>query len=224
MPAPPPQNLQLMFATDDPELGRCFGRSEVTRLPKRSAMRVRATLLAEQLLLEATRDWLRTLGLISYDAGSTRSDPDKASFGMFPFDLVAPSFARPLATPLAGRLVPGFVVGDVWLDQELSETDLAGHFRKTAVIRSNPKNRPFMSLLVASSFSRPAWKAGKSAGVLVTTPEILFGSDVAKALSTLVETLSRAAETAKAKPEVISQLFDRLGKMTSCLDQVGRNA
>ena len=70
-----------------------------------------------------------------------------------------------------------------------------------------------MPILLAGRFSAEAFNLARSKGVVTATPGILFGSDVAKGLSALLETLNHASEVAAENPEVVVDLFDRLGKI-----------
>jgi hypothetical protein len=66
---------------------------------------------------------------------------------------------------------------------------------------------------MADRYSAEAFALGRSYGLMLATPENLFGRDIADGLNTLLETLSRAAAVAVAKPEVIGELFDKLSSI-----------
>jgi hypothetical protein len=206
------KHLEFVNVREVPALGECVMRREATGSGA-SAAAVRATLLAESIVIDALRDWLRKVGLSSYEAGSVRSDDSQPDFASHRFDFVSPSYARPLAMPLNGQLKPGFVVGDVWLGETLDTLQIAGFVRKTTVIRANPRNRPFLSFLIADRFSPRAFRLGKEQGLLFTTPELMFGTEISAAIRRLVSALTDAADAAIADPSVVPDLFKSLGRI-----------
>ncbi len=205
--------LELVQTYDVPELGRCVSLALLSSGPPSPPQYIRASLLAERIVIGSLREWLRKLGLISYEAGTVRGDEPSPEFAQFPFDLVSPSYARPLATDETKALQPGFMVADVWLGTTLSFGQVAGFIRKTSLIRAMPRSRPFMAFLVADRFSEDSWKLGKQKGLLFTTPEILFGREAQQALNNLVHALATAAETATTNPGIVADLFDQLGRI-----------
>ncbi|MBT3201336.1 MAG: hypothetical protein HN350_15655 [Phycisphaerales bacterium] len=70
-----------------------------------------------------------------------------------------------------------------------------------------------MSLFVADWFTKDAFALGKKMGLIFTTPAILFGEDIAKALKSLIATLENAAAAATKNPDVVADLFRKLGKI-----------
>ncbi|QND18323.1 hypothetical protein HB775_32310 (plasmid) [Rhizobium leguminosarum bv. trifolii] len=65
---------------------------------------------------------------------------------------------------------------------------------------------------IADRYTREAQRLGKANGIVMATPRTLFGTEVAIGLATLLTTLSKAAAVAVSKPEVIEELFNRLGE------------
>jgi hypothetical protein len=68
-------------------------------------------------------------------------------------------------------------------------------------------------LLIADGFTGPALKKGHSAGIVLATPEILFGKEVASALKNLLDTLNNAAAIASANPDRLVKLIGQLGEI-----------
>src|SRR5262249_49393677 len=54
---------------------------------------------------------------------------------------------------------------------------------------------------------------GRARGVIVATPGSLFGRDVAVGLAALLQTLTKPAAVAVKRPELIGDLFDKLGRI-----------
>lgn len=173
---------------------------------------VRARLVAEGVLLVHVAEWLRRLGMVSWDAFKVRNESELPNFAGFPFDIVGPSYLRALVTHRPDRLLPGFVAADVHIGFEMHQQAMAYFVRKLQIARSG-KNRPAIGILVADTFSPDALKLGRREGFIVATPEILFGKDVADALRDLVSTLTNIAVAATRDPEVVTNLFERLGRI-----------
>lgn len=206
--------LELVRLADVRELGKQCAFAG--RDPSRNAQpiqRTRAVLLAEDILLGALKGWLRKTAFASYNAIRIRRDEPRPEFSRWPFDLVGPSFVRPLAAISDGQLKPGFVVADVWLDKVLTAADVAGFIRKTGMARSITGHLPFIAFLVADEFTQDAWHAGRSAGLIFSTPELLFGSDVQAALKELVRVLTNVAAVLGSRPELAAELFARLERV-----------
>ena len=68
-------------------------------------------------------------------------------------------------------------------------------------------------MLIADGFSKEALKVCRAAGMIVTTPATLFGSDVAISLKELIDTLHNAAAIAATSPDKIEKLLNSLGKI-----------
>ncbi len=202
----------LIAGRDLAGLGSFFvaADSDIASLPVAS---LRARALAEVILLGGLRDWLRRLGLVSYEAASIRGPSSLPEFGGYHWDLVGPSYVRPLASGTKTGLKPGFVVADVILGKRLSSLELRYLVRKAQVLRSAPATRPFIAILVADDFAKEAWNAGRREGLVVATPSRLFGEAVARALSDLLRTLADAGAAATKDPTAVWNLFDQLAKI-----------
>jgi len=136
--------------------------------------------LAESILLSALRDWVRNLGLASYNKVSLRTDPRLPEFGQFHWDLVGPSYVYPLATAAGGKVGPGFFVTETLLDRELSIADFSYFTRKCQILRAGARTRPFMAMLLADRFQRDALVLGRNQGLVMATRANLFGERVAR--------------------------------------------
>ena len=183
--------------------------------------RLRARLAVEKMLLLALRDWARRLGLASYDKIEIRGETDRLpTFGTFNWDLCGPSYMVPMVRRQKDAPPkPGFLVGDVVAGAAIDEHAVAAFVRKFSLSSYLKNLPPFMPVLMADGYTQAAFNLGRSHGIMLATPKNLFGRDVAVGLSTLLETLSKAAAVAVAKPEVIGELFDKL----SSIDGADRN-
>lgn len=177
--------------------------------------RLRARLVVEKMLLLALRDWARRLGVASYDKIEIRGETDRLpTFGTFNWDLCGPSYLVPIVRrERDGRPKPGFLVGDVIAGAAVDEHAVAAFIRKFSLSSYLKNLPPFMPVLVADGYTQAAFNLGRTHGIMLATPKNLFGRDLAIGLATLLETLSKAAAVAVAKPEVIGELFDKLSSI-----------
>jgi hypothetical protein len=67
--------------------------------------------------------------------------------------------------------------------------------------------------LIGDSFTHEAWTLGRKVGVVFTTPSLFFGSQIQEALAALISALTNVASTAKSRPEIVSTLFEQLGRI-----------
>lgn len=205
--------FRLVEVKEEPPLGECYLLGPLFQDEPLDMDRCRALSISEGVLLGAVHEWVRRLGFISYDSARLRDAADPPRFAQFTFDLVAPSYLRPLATKGSAKVNPGFVVADIWLGRTLESEHIGGFLRKCEMIRSQPRSRPFVAFLVAERFDDGAFKLGKKAGVVVTTPETLFGSEIAQSLRDLSDALTNAARAATNAPQLVPRLFGSLSKI-----------
>lgn len=191
------------------EYGECVALRPAA-LPSIDSARLRARLLAENVLLDALREWARKLGLASYNSIAIRNGADAPQFSTFLFDLCGPSYLAPLVTATREGRSPGFLVADVFCDQELDVHNVQYFIRKVQLLKAMRGVVPFLPVLVADRFTNEALRAGRGPGIVMATTSNLFGEAVAAGLATLIDTLQRAAAVASTNPEKISQLLNAL--------------
>lgn len=172
--------------------------------------RMRGRMLVEKILLNALRDWARKLGLASYNAIELRNDEFAPKFSTFQFDLAGPSYLLPLAARSAEKKKPGFLVGDVFCDGTLDENHIQYFLRKVRMLKSMRGVVPFLPLLLADRFTPAAFRKGRSHGIVMATPENLFGTQIAKSLGVLLSTLEHAGAIAAVDPDRIAELLESL--------------
>jgi hypothetical protein len=195
-------------------IGTCLSLTENFILKPAQDAAFRARLLTESILLSAVKQWARKLGAASYDRITTRDDEgDVPRVGTFAWDLAGPSYLRPIVHhDQNGKPKPGFLVCDAVLGGEvLNEAAVAAFVRKCSLLGALKKLPPVWPVLVAQGYSREAFRLGRSHGIMMATPDLLFGRDVAEGLAKLLRTLSRAAAMAVQRPEVVDELFRSLG-------------
>lgn len=207
-------DAELLQLVEMPGLGPCvaFARGEPyldDRFPE-----VRARLIAEKVLLQSIQEWAAKLGFGSFHSFKLRASAtgDAPAVGQFIWDLSAPSFLGPLVNwSDPAKPKPGFLVVDVLLTEVVGVADISPFLYKCTALRQFRGVGRCMQFFVANRYSQEALNQIRRAGIVPATPEALFGTEVAKALLTLLRTLSEAADKA-VDPVLFSELFERLGK------------
>jgi hypothetical protein len=173
----------------------------------------RSRLLAEDILLVAVREWMRNLGLGSYNRVEIRSLGAQPQFGQFKWDVTAPSYVHPLVRYNKTKANPGFIVADVLLGQDIAAQHLHYFLKKNILMRSQRTTAPFLSFFIAEHFTKEAFDEGRKAGVILATTETLFGREVASGLAELIQVLNNAAQAVKGEPAQLEKLFSKLDAM-----------
>ena len=177
---------------------------------------MKARLATEAILLLAVRDWVRKLAMVSYNAVAIRDvgQSERPAFGTCRWDLCGPSYLRPFVKRSSGdKPRPGFVVCDAFAGHGLGIEQIKYFLRKCQLLGAFTKLPPFLPILIAERYTKDAFNAGRSAGILMATPQTLFGDEVAVALSSLLRTLTKAAAVAAGNPDRIYELFSTLGRI-----------
>ncbi|MGA2468119.1 MAG: hypothetical protein ABSH06_27710 [Thermodesulfobacteriota bacterium] len=202
---------EVLTGYSDPSMGPFIAINE--SIGDRSGFpEIRTRLLAESVLLAGIKQWIRNTGIASYQKVQIRDGNSLPNFGKFSWDLVAPSYVHPFRSTLSKEIrpKPGFFVCDILLTKDLSIDHINFFLKKCNVLRIQRNTRPFMSMLLAEGYQRDAFAKGKAAGIILTTPRILLGDQVADCLRSLIELLNRQAT---ASGEAIHQLFSKLSKI-----------
>lgn len=186
------------------DAGGFLDYSEVSSLGNR--------ILIEDIIISATYDWTRKIGLGSYDAIKKRTKDCVPDFGQFGCDITAPSYIWPLSEFKNNKITPGFIAIDV-INSLVDVEGVQYFIKKCALNRSLRNMKPFIGMLIADRFSDTAFRLGKSAGLIFTTPEILFGSETAESIRQLTATLENAAAIAAKNPEKVNSLLNSLSRI-----------
>jgi len=206
--------IGLLDLVDSATWGTCVTFGEHTPFDRGDFHTLKARTIAEQIVLDALRDWTRNLGFGSYGKVALRGNPEQPKFGQFDWDLTAPTYLHPFVRHGEGvRSSPGFFVADVLLGKSLTQEQVRYFVNKVTIMRRQRKTRPFMGLLVADYFTPEAFKMGKTEGLIFTTPDVLFGTGISAALRELIQVLKNAAAVAVKQPDVIQDLFAKLGNL-----------
>jgi hypothetical protein len=199
-----------------PGLGMCVMSKKTFEQHQRNleelAAATRSRLVAEGVLLDSIREWLRRLAMVSYNTVRIRS-AEMPRVGTFAWDLTAPSYLTSVLTRLKERGVKsGWVVCDVLLIENAKLAHVEPFLHKARSIEALKNIGRTMFIFVAQGYDADAFKALRSAGIIPATPASLFGKDIAEGFRDLVQTLKEAAQGV-VDPGKFDQLFSKLGKL-----------
>lgn len=124
-----------------PKIGECISLARVDGMYDWREADFRARLMAEEILLSAVKDWLRNLGIASYNQVATREGDTLPQVATFVWDMTAPSYLGHMVKKTQdGQVKPGFVACDVYLGGVVTE-DGAGPVRPKVHHPAKPKKR-----------------------------------------------------------------------------------
>ncbi len=164
----------------------------------------------EFLLVDMLKEWLKRTNFASFNAINTQSN-----YGYYFWDISSPSYIFPFLKEGKSqneKIMHGFIVADV-VYNTIDETTIKYFINKLDIIRSNKNNRPVIPILMAKGYTQEAFSVGKSKGIIIITPEILFGKDIADMFETLLFKLTNIAAAAIKDIEEFLKLYDQLGKI-----------
>lgn len=203
-----------------PALGECVALVQEEQYYSVHAVEMRARLITEDILLAAVKDWLRKLGISSYNLVATRADDPLPQVATFVWDLSAPSYLGHMVRfTKQGEAKPGFVVCDVNLTDRMSFAGVMPFIRKCTTLRALRNVGPCMQILVANRFDKDAFAALRKHGIIAATPASLFGSEIAEGLRELTSVLVNAAYSL-FDSDKFEELFSTLGKIEGAANQL----
>lgn len=191
------------------ELGECISLNQ-NIFPVMSIPEFRAQIVAENLILDAFREWVRNLGFASFNLVEIRNLLGAPKFSTFQWDLCGPSYLLPFINGKNDQKKPGFFVADVCCNKTIDRNHIQYFLRKIRILRSMRGIVQFLPVLLADGYTKEALLAGKSEGAIIATISNLFGDAIADALKTLISTLTHAAAIAATDPDRVSSLLNSL--------------
>lgn len=203
-------NLLKEEAAEDGGSNVIFVPQHLTRDPPGL---IRARLIAEQVALLGLKDWIRRVGMGSFDSVRIRGDVQSPEVASLVWDLSAPSYLRPLRRVSAEGTRPGFVVCDINLRDTVPNDAMRAFVRKCDLAAAPQGIAPIMPIFIADVFSPEAFALGRQKGIMATTVELLLGQAVAAALRDLIKMLSDLGATAATRPELIETVFGSLSRI-----------
>lgn len=180
-----------------PGIGECLALNNVTEQDMHEKkLDLKSRLITEKIALKAIKDWVRKLGLGSYDMVLTRDESEEIpSAGPNYWDLSAPSYIYPLlgGKNSKGAKKPGSIVCDLYLGQ-MTIDGIKGFIKKCNNVRGFPNVSPMLQIFVADSYPSEVINEIKRIGAIAATMDTIFGKDVAQAIKELAEILKTTAK------------------------------
>jgi hypothetical protein len=195
-----------------PKVGDCISLIQEDDFIQHDGERIKARLLAEDILINVISSWLKKLNFVSFEKIALNRSEKYQPVNGFYWDISAPSYLTSLTTFENGKKKPGFVVCDVILDCTIDDVALSPFLNKVIKSQFSRLQGRCMYILVAENFTEDAFKLAKQAGIIPATTRNLFGKDVEEALKSVISVFSHMASFINA-PEQIEDLFTRLEKI-----------
>ena len=174
---------------------------------------MRAILLAEYVAILAISDWAKRVGFGSFGKFRLRGGAELPVVSAVAWDITAPSYMRPIVSARGGSIKPGFFVCDVNLHASVDVDAVKLFIRKHDMASAPEKVAPILPFFIADGFTPDAFDAARSAGIIATTIEQLFGKELAEALRGLVQLLSDTGATAAVNPEKLEMVLNELTRI-----------
>lgn len=203
-------HLGIMREKEIEGIGSCYEANPDAILTPTNSNRIRARRVAESFLLDILRQWLGANRLGSFYKIAIRGENHPLMVGQFKWDLTAPCYLHFLRTP---KSVHGFVAADVFAETHLDVYHIRYFLRKVQTYQRTSNSGGILPILLAKGFSYDAIKEGGKAGVMLVTPDSLFGRHVAEALGTLIQTLEQVSNLIAEDPNQLFDLVDKISKI-----------
>ena len=192
-------------------LGQCFVAKPDALIRKLSTDHIRARRLTEGVLLDGIRQWAWKNGIGSVNTMTIRGDSQHRMVGQYKWDLCGPSYLLSLRRKSRHKNIRhGFVVADVFAEGEISAPQIRYFVRKVQTYQKTSNSGPLFPILLAERFAGDAMTEGHKIGLMLTTPENLFGSQVAHALADLMRILKNVSAIASVSENDLYRLVGRL--------------
>ena len=211
----------LIKQVDLAGIGECLTLASFTEEDEQIVyLDLNARIKIEAMALNAVRDWVRRLGIGSWNQVRVRGEGPLPTAGPNYWDLSSPSYLYPLLSPAGSNAgskadakpKPGSFVCDVYLGERLTADAARAFIKKCVNVRGFSKVAPVLQMFLAESYDKEAVRAIKANGAIAATLDSLLGTDVAQALHELSSVL-KATALNLGSPEKIDGLFSALSKI-----------
>ena len=175
---------------------------------------MKARIFAEELILRGVQSWLRKLGFVSYNQLKARTAENNPVVSTTAWDLAGPSYLSPLVSFKNGSDTPnpGFIVCDILLSNEVTESDILPFIQKLNALRNLKKVGKQLCFFVANSYDEKAFNKLKSLGVSPATTSAIFDNEIGKGMKELISLLSQVVAP-PITSDRIDTIFSSLGKI-----------
>lgn len=169
-----------------------------------------------ELLFYPIEDWLRKNSLVSYNKIERFGN-----FAGYYWHLTAPSYLLPLITKQADSVTPGFLVADIFPQDDIQIEHIKYFVAKCSGCSFQKNVRSFLPVLIGNNFSLTALKYAKRNNIFITTPRNLFGNDAADAIDSLIRILKDTAYfLKKADEKAIFDIITKIAKIEGKVNNV----
>ncbi|MFQ0829069.1 hypothetical protein AAH211_11185 [Serratia fonticola] len=217
--------MKLVNCTELAGLGMCITLVEKKESYYQGAsQRIKARVITESVLIKAIAQWVKNLGIISYDTLRTREQHEEGTppaVSHFCFDMSAPSYLSPLLKKsISGNMRPGFFACDVLLNGRLNPQHIEPFLAKCRTITSLKNCGHCLFVFVADEYSEGAFQKLKQHGVIPATPENLFGREMAEGLRQLNELLTHLALGSGDRYALLDDIITKLSHIQGVTSQL----
>ena len=202
--------LGIMKESQYGTMGRCFVTDPFAVVQPLYLNDIIARRRTESIMLDGLREWLKKNGIGSYGKITIRGEGEALMVGQFKWDLTGPSYLVPVRR---SNTPNGFVVADVFAQDSMDVHAIKYFIRKVQTYQKTSNSGTLFPILMARSFTAEALTEGHKAGLMLTTPQNLFGHSVARALDDLISTLRNAAAVAAVDDGRLCTLLDQLSEI-----------
>jgi hypothetical protein len=201
---------KIVEEVDVPGVGACLTLASMIEEvnDERVFSVLRARLITENILLKAVRTWAKNLGIASYGKILIRDEVgNQPKVGTFAWDLSGPSYLSPMISWDSDKIKPGFLTCDVLLGRRVKVEVMNSFINKCTTLKSLKKVGRALHLFIADDYFTEAFNTAKKNGIIATTPDALFGREVAEGLKELSILLKQVV---LSSPQILIELFDKL--------------
>ncbi|MBK8662210.1 MAG: hypothetical protein IPN18_10555 [Ignavibacteriales bacterium] len=151
---------------------------------------------------------MKDTGLASYRKIKRVSD-----FNSYFWSLTAPTYIFPFYQKMQNES-PGFIAVDILPQYNIEAESIKYFIKKFESSKSQYSSKKFLPILIGNSFDPEAFTLGKNSGFLITTPEKLFGKEVAELISNIKNSLeNKLALIIEDDATKLSNLLSSIAKL-----------
>ncbi|NOY43646.1 MAG: restriction endonuclease [Planctomycetes bacterium] len=195
---------KIAGVSDIYRIGSQFGAPEISRGLFEHKLQIE-----QQLLMEA-RDWLRDCYLLAYDSHSIRTfGAGTEHFNQSIWDLHGPMYMGPFTRDRMFRrtsATEAFVVCEIIGYRTFGTVDAEALLERYKSIVLRWSKIVVTAIAIAPAFSKPAWKALRSAGIIPVVFRDVFGRNVDELLQALWKAFGASGVTSEKISDIENAL------------------
>ena len=162
--------------------------------------------ILEEIMTVALENWLKNTGLGSYNSIRRISD-----FNSYFWSLTVPTYIFPFYQKLPGES-PGFVVVDILPQYNIKPDSIKYFIKKFEASKIQWSKKNFLPILLGNHFNSEAFELGKKSGFLITTPNQLFGDEVAELIANIKSSLDNVISLLEDETN-LSNMFKSVARL-----------